>query len=89
MKFDDDNNREYIKPDLFLHSIDKKLKVDLSTNRKLIYPQIGGDLISHRNPMEDSGQKQDQDWTSVFTQQVKKPIKVDDHGSLCLQVFLI
>ena len=37
--------------------------------------------------MEDSGQKQDQDWTSVFTQQVKKPIKVD--GSLCLQVFLI
>ena len=39
--------------------------------------------------MEDSGQKQDQDWTSVFTQQVKKPKKVDDHGSLCLQVFLI
>ena len=39
--------------------------------------------------MEDSGQKQDQDWTSVFTQQVKKPIKVDDQGSLYLQVFLI
>lgn len=53
MKFDDDNNREYIKPDLFLHSIDKKLKVDLSTNRKLIYPQIGGDLISHRNLVWD------------------------------------
>ena len=64
-------------------------QIDLSTNRKLVYPQIGRDLISHRNPMEDSGQKQDQDWTSVFTQQVKKPIKVDDHGSLCLQVFLI
>ena len=64
-------------------------QIDLSTNRKLVYPQIGRDLISHRNPMEDSGQKQDQDWTSVFTQQVKKPIKVDDRGSLCLQVFLI
>ena len=50
-------------------------QIDLSTNRKLVYPQIGRDLISQRNPMEDSGQKQDQDWTSVFTQQVKKTIK--------------